>query len=112
LRSVIGNNYRRVPRFSRGLRAGLLAVDVIPGISTLRAMEVHLTPDLQAKLSRLAAEQGRKVQEAIARFVDYDEWFIREVEKGLASADRGELLTHEEAGARLEKVIAEKQAHR
>jgi predicted transcriptional regulator len=79
-------------------------------------MEVHLTPDLQAKLSRLAAEQGRNrealVQEAIARFVDYDEWFIGEVEKGLASADRGELLTHEEAGARLEKIIAEKQAHR
>ena len=52
-------------------------------------MEVHLNPDMQAKLARLAAEQGRNtealVQEAIARFVDYDEWFIREVEKGLAA---------------------------
>jgi predicted transcriptional regulator len=79
-------------------------------------MEVHLNPDMQAKLARLAAEQGRNtealVQEAIARFVDYDEWFIREVERGLASADRGELLTHEDVGARLEKIIAEKQAHR
>jgi len=79
-------------------------------------MEVHLNPDLQAKLTRLAAEQGRNtealVQEAIARFVDYDEWFIREVEKGLASADRGELLTHEDVGIRLEKLIASKQAHR
>ena len=84
--------------------------------STLRAMEVHLNPDMQAKLARLAAEQGRNtealVQEAIARLVDYDEWFIREVEKGLASADRGELLTHEDVGARLEKLIAEKRAHR
>ena len=79
-------------------------------------MEVHLNPDMQAKLARLAAEQGRNtealVQEAIARFVDYDDWFIREVEKGLASADRGELLTHEDVGVRLEKLIAEKQAHR
>jgi len=77
---------------------------------------VHLNPDMQAKLARLAAEQGRNtealVQEAIARFVDYDEWFIREVEKGLASADRGELLTHEDVGAWLEKLIVEKQAHR
>ena len=85
-------------------------------ISTLRALEVHLNPDMQAKLARLAAEQDRNtealVQEAIARFVDYHEWFIREVEKGLASADRGELLTHEDVGARLEKLIAEKQAHR
>jgi predicted transcriptional regulator len=74
-------------------------------------MEVHLNPDMQAKLARLAAEQGRNtealVQEAIARFVDYDEWFIREVEKGLASADRGELLTHEDVGAWLEKLIVE-----
>jgi predicted transcriptional regulator len=34
------------------------------------------------------------------------------VEKGLASADRGELLTHEDVGAWLEKLIVEKQAHR
>jgi predicted transcriptional regulator len=79
-------------------------------------MEVHLNPDMQAKLARLAAEQGRNtealVQEAIERFVDYDECFIREVERGLASADRGELLTHEDVGAWLEKLIVEKQAHR
>jgi predicted transcriptional regulator len=77
-------------------------------------MEVHLNPDVEAKLTRLAAQQGRDTealaQEAIARFVDYDEWFIREVEKGLTSA--GPLLTHEEVGARLEKLIAEKQPRR
>jgi predicted transcriptional regulator len=65
-------------------------------------MEVNLTPDLQAKLSRLAAERGRDaqalVQEAIERFVDYDEWFLREVEKGLAAADRDELIEHEDIG--------------
>ena len=79
-------------------------------------MEVHLNPDMQAKLTRLAAEQGRDkealVQEAIARFFDYDEWFIREVERGLASANRGDLLTHEEVGTRLEKLIAEKRVLR
>jgi predicted transcriptional regulator len=79
-------------------------------------MEVHLSPDIQAKLTRLAAEQGHNaealVQEAIARLVDYDEWFIRDVERGLASAERGDLLAHEEVGTRLEKLIAEKQALR
>jgi predicted transcriptional regulator len=63
-------------------------------------MELHLDPDLQAKLSRLAAEQGRDseslVVEAVERLVNYDEWFLREVEKGLAAADRGELLEHED----------------
>jgi predicted transcriptional regulator len=44
--------------------------------------------------------------------VDYDEWFLREVEKGLAAADRGELLTHEEVGARLEALLIEKNSNR
>jgi predicted transcriptional regulator len=66
-------------------------------------MEVNLTAELQARLSRLAAEQGRDtqafVQEAIERLVDYDEWFLREVDKGLAAADRGEFVEHEEVWA-------------
>jgi predicted transcriptional regulator len=65
-------------------------------------MEVNLNPDLQAKVSRLAAERGSDaqalVQEAVERFVDYDEWFLREVEKGLAAAERGELVEHEDIG--------------
>lgn len=77
-------------------------------------MEVHLTPDVEAKLARLAAEQGRNAQalarEAIEHFVDYDEWFLREVEKGLEQIDRGEFLTHEEVGERLEKLIAKKRS--
>jgi predicted transcriptional regulator len=75
-------------------------------------MEVHLDADVQDKLTRIAAARGSDAEmlarEAIERFVDYDEWFIREVEKGLASADGGELLSHAEVGARLEKRLAEK----
>lgn len=70
-------------------------------------MEVPLTPGLQAKLSRLAAQQGRAsealILEAVERLVSYDDWFIREVEKGLAAADRGELTDHEEIGKMLQQ---------
>jgi len=70
-------------------------------------MEVHFTVDLQAKLARLAAEQGRNtealVQEAVERYVNSDEWFMREVEKGLEAADRGELVEHEEIGRLIER---------
>jgi predicted transcriptional regulator len=63
-------------------------------------MEVRLNPDLQAKLTRLATQQGRDseslVVEAVERMVNYDEWFMQEVEKGLAAADRGEFVDHEE----------------
>ncbi|MGH7840483.1 MAG: CopG family ribbon-helix-helix protein [Candidatus Binataceae bacterium] len=46
----------------------------------------------------MAAAQGRAtealVQEALERLLDYDEWFLREVENGLAAADRGEFVEH------------------
>ena len=62
-------------------------------------MEVRFSPELQAKLSRLAAEQGRDkevlVIEAVERAINYDEWFVREVEKGLAAAESGEFVDHE-----------------
>jgi RHH-type rel operon transcriptional repressor/antitoxin RelB len=65
-------------------------------------MDVNLSPDLQARLSRLAAERGSDtaalVQEAVERFVDYDESFLQEVRSGLAAADRGELIDHEDIG--------------
>jgi len=65
-------------------------------------MEVRFTADLQAKLARLATEQGRDsealVLEAVERLVDYDEWFIREVERGLAAAGRHEFIEHEDTG--------------
>ncbi len=75
-------------------------------------MELKLTPELQAKLDEVAAQQGRDaqslVQDAVERLVDYDRWFVREVERGLAQIERGEVLEHEEVGARLEKLLSEK----
>ncbi|MGH9740862.1 MAG: CopG family ribbon-helix-helix protein [Candidatus Acidiferrum sp.] len=79
-------------------------------------MEVELTAELQAKLEEVAAQQGRDAQslvrEAVERLVDYDKWFVREVEKGLAQVERGEVLEHEEVGARMEKLLSEKQRRR
>ncbi len=62
-------------------------------------MEVHLNPELQAKLARMATMQGRDpqtlVQEAVERLVDHEDWFLQEVDKGLAAADRGEFIEHD-----------------
>jgi predicted transcriptional regulator len=61
-------------------------------------MEVRLDPDLQAKLAQLASKQGRDTEEligdAVERMVNFDQWFMREVEKGISAADRGELVDH------------------
>lgn len=65
-------------------------------------MNIQLNPDLEAELARLAEERGSDTQtlikEAIERFIDYDAWFLREVDKGIAAADRGEFIEHEDIG--------------
>jgi predicted transcriptional regulator len=69
-------------------------------------MEVTLSPDLQAKLDRVAQDRGTNSQtlarEAIERLVDYDDWFLREIDKGLNQIDRGATVDHAQVGARLE----------
>jgi len=76
-------------------------------------MEVNLSPELQARLKQVAEEQGRDaeslVNEAVERLLRYDEWFVAQVEKGLAQVERGEVLDHEEVGKRLEKFLNPKQ---
>lgn len=76
-------------------------------------MEIELSPALQAKLERMASEQGRDskslVHEAVERLVGYDEWFIRQVEKGLAQVDGGEVVEDKEVAARMENLIRQKQ---
>jgi len=67
-------------------------------------MEVHFTPELQAKLESVAAENRRGadeyVQQLVESYVDHDAWFQQEVAEGLKELDRGEFPTHEEVGAR------------
>ncbi len=71
-------------------------------------MEVHFTPELQAKLESVAAENRRGadeyVQQLVESYVDHDAWFRQKVTASLDKLDRGEFLTHEEVGGRLEKI--------
>lgn len=79
-------------------------------------MEIRRSAELQDKLSRMASKQGRDqeslVQEAAERLIDYDEWFERQVDTGIAQIDRGEIREHDEIGERMEQVIARKQSRR
>ena len=72
-------------------------------------MELHLSPELQAKLDRIAAENSRAsaeyVEQLVERYLDHDAWFRQNVKRGLDQLDRGEFLTHEQVGARLEQMF-------
>lgn len=72
-------------------------------------MEISLTPEIEAGLARIANEAGKPadqvVQELVASYVDHDAWFKREVQKGLDSLDRGNFVSHEEVGRRIERIL-------
>ena len=70
-------------------------------------MNLQVPPELEAKLTRLAAESGRPVDQValdlLANSVGHDEWFRREVEKGRAAAREGRLLDHDEVASRMDR---------
>jgi predicted transcriptional regulator len=72
-------------------------------------MEVHLPPELQAKVDRAAAENNsgaeEYVKQLVEHYLDHDAWFRQQVKQGLDQLDRGEFLTHEEVGARIDKMF-------
>ena len=75
----------------------------------LRRVEVRLPPELEAKLTQCATQQGRPpadvVQEAVAHYFEEEERFIAAVQRGEAAIERGEVVTHEQVGDRLRRYL-------
>ncbi len=75
-------------------------------------MEIFFSPELEAKLNRIASQTGKGasqvVQELVANNLDHNEWFRQEVEKGLASLDQGKSVSHEEVRRQVERILSSK----
>jgi predicted transcriptional regulator len=72
-------------------------------------MEVHFPPDVQARLTERAAQQGRRldetVQDVVARYFEEEDRFVEAVKRGEAALERGDFLTHEQVGDRLRRFL-------
>src|SRR4051812_10986708 len=86
---------------------GQSAVDTIVGAPYAGFMNLQVPPELEAKLTRLAAESGRTAEQVtldlLASSVDHDEWFRGEVEKGRTAAREGRLIEHDDVAARMDR---------
>ena len=75
-------------------------------------MEISLPPELEAKLTQLASQTGKGpsqvVQELVATYLEHEDWFRREVTKGVASLDLGKSISHEEVRRRVDGIIGSK----
>lgn len=72
-------------------------------------MELRLSPELQDKVERAAAQNNRGaedyVKQLVESYVDHDAWFRQQVKKGLDELDRGEFVTDQEVREKIEKLF-------
>ena len=72
-------------------------------------MEVRLQPEKEAQLAQIAAQRGLKTDElaeqVLSRYLEDDKRFIEAVNIGIAAADRGEFVEHDEMRARVERIL-------
>lgn len=72
-------------------------------------MEVHFTPEQEARLAQIARTTGdaaeELVKDAALRLLEQDARFRAAVQEGIAQADRGELVEEDEMDARFEQML-------
>lgn len=72
-------------------------------------MDVPFTPEQEAQLSQIAHLAGMAtehlVKDAALRLVEEDAKFRAAVREGIAQADRGQLLDHDEVVARMDRLL-------
>jgi len=72
-------------------------------------MEVHFSPDIETRLQQVALANGKDagqlVKDTVVRTLENQARFVAGTEKGIAAADRGELIDHEEVGKRINRLF-------
>jgi len=73
-------------------------------------LTVELSAETKAALAALAEATGRSeallTSEAIQRYLEYDAWYVAEVEQALREADAGDFATEEEVDATFTRLQA------
>ncbi len=73
----------------------------------MKTTTVRLDDKILDRVDGLAKVLSRSrswvINQAIERFLEYEDWFVREVEDGLAEVEKGEVASHEEVVATFRK---------
>ena len=72
-------------------------------------MEVRFSPDVERRLQQVALASGKDaeqlVKDTIARMLENQARFVAGVQKGIAQADRGELVDHDDVVKRVNRLL-------
>src|SRR5208283_150472 len=100
LRATIMQGHRRV---------GPPPLTSSPRASKLASMEVNFTPHTEAQLKEFAARKGKDaaqvVEDTVSNMLERQARFVEGVQRGTASADRGDLIDHEEVVSRIDRLF-------
>ena len=73
----------------------------------MKATTIRIDDDILGRVDGLANSLSRSrswvINQAIERFLDYEEWFVQEVKEGLKEMARGDIATDNEVAARFRK---------
>ena len=76
-------------------------------MSKTTTMTVRLPEDVKERLDRLAGATARSkswlASDAIARYVDVQEWQVAEIEQGIQEADAGDFASTDDVAAVFDK---------
>ncbi len=77
----------------------------------LKATSVRLDDETLQRIGQMAESMDRPrawlMAHAIKQYVEREEWFIREVEKGIKAAEEGRLVDHADVKAKWEAKRAD-----
>ena len=75
-----------------------------------KTASVRMEEEKLARLDKLARitkrSRGWLINDAVDRYLSYEEWFIKAVEEGIQDADAGRVVSHEEVKREWEKKLA------
>jgi predicted transcriptional regulator len=75
----------------------------------VEGMEVHFTSDVETRLRQVASANGKDaeqlVKDTVARMLESQARFVAGVQKGIAAADRGELIDHDDVVQRINRLF-------
>lgn len=74
-----------------------------------RNISLRMEDDMIERIDRLAAELGRSrawvLNQAADRYLEYEEWFVQQVQAGIAEEHAGDTLPHDQVMAALRRRI-------
>ena len=73
----------------------------------MKATTVRIEDDMLGRIDCLANTLSRSrswvIKQAIGKFLDYEEWFVKEVENGLKEVEQGKVATDNEVAVSFKK---------